>query len=74
MSEQENHHRQAGALVAIVLLAGIFGGDVSVDTFGSDLTTLVHWLGQDRRDLAVLLRPRQEADHGLLLLLPPACL
>jgi hypothetical protein len=34
-----------GALVAIVLLAGILGGDASVHTFGNDLYTFVHWLG-----------------------------
>ena len=34
-----------GGLVAIVLLAGIFGGDGSVHTFGNDLYTFVHWLG-----------------------------
>ncbi len=35
-----------GGLLAIVLLAGIFGGDASVHTFGSDLYTFVHWLGK----------------------------
>jgi hypothetical protein len=34
-----------GGLVAIVLLAGIFGGDASVHNFGHDLYGLVHWLG-----------------------------
>jgi hypothetical protein len=34
-----------GALVAIVLLAGILGGDASVHTFGNDLYSFVHWLG-----------------------------
>ncbi len=34
-----------GALVAIVLLAGILGGDSSVHTFGNDLYTFVHWTG-----------------------------
>ena len=34
-----------GALVLIVLLAGIFGGDKSVHDFGNALYTSVHWLG-----------------------------
>ncbi len=34
-----------GALVAIVLLAGILGGDASVHTLGNDLYGFVHWLG-----------------------------
>lgn len=34
-----------GALVLIVLLAGIFGGDKSVHDFGNSLYTATHWLG-----------------------------
>ncbi len=34
-----------GALLALVLFVGIFGGDASVHKLGDDLYGFVHWLG-----------------------------
>jgi hypothetical protein len=33
------------ALVALILLAGLFGGDKSVHDLGEHLYTAVHWIG-----------------------------
>jgi hypothetical protein len=34
-----------GALVLVILLAGLFGGDKSVHDLGNHLYTAVHWIG-----------------------------
>jgi hypothetical protein len=34
-----------GGILAVVLLAGVFGGEKGVQDFGSFLSDAVHWIG-----------------------------